>query len=100
MFPDINVTDIGRIDVERKRDAHHAKTKLAALQYHSGTMLIRSSMGQKNLAVLTGWLPNYSYPASQGLISSESSHGERRKLIVKKIEHKTKISGSCFMISP
>ena len=78
MFSDINVIDIGHTDIERKRDAHHAKTKLAALQYHSGTMLIRSSMGQKNLAVLMGWLPNYSYPASQGVISSESSHGERR----------------------
>ena len=33
MFPDINVIDTGRIDIERKRDAHHAKTKLAALQY-------------------------------------------------------------------
>ena len=78
MFSDINVIDIGHTDIERKRDAHHAKTKLAELQYRSGTMLIRSSMGQKNLAVSMWWLPNYSYPASQGLISSESSHGERR----------------------
>ena len=78
MFADINVIDIGHTDIERKRDAHHAKTKLAALQYHSGTMLIRSSMGKKKLAVLMGWLPNYSYPASQGLISSESSHSEKR----------------------
>ena len=57
MFSDINVIDIGHIDLERKRDAYHAKTKLAALQYqkYSRTLLIQSSMGQTNLAVLTGW---------------------------------------------
>ena len=35
MFSDINVIDISRIDLERKQDGHHAKTKLAALQYQS-----------------------------------------------------------------
>ena len=38
MFADINVIDIGRIDLERKRDGHHAKAKLAAPQYQKYTL--------------------------------------------------------------
>ena len=38
MFADINVIDIGCIDLERKRDGHHAKTKLAAPQYQKYTL--------------------------------------------------------------
>ena len=38
MFADINVIDIRRIDLERKRDGHHAKTKLAAPQYQKYTL--------------------------------------------------------------
>lgn len=38
MFSDISVIDISRTDLERKRDAHHAKTKLAALQYQKYTL--------------------------------------------------------------
>ena len=38
MFSDINVTDISRIDLQKKRDGHHAKTKLAALQYQKYTL--------------------------------------------------------------
>ena len=38
MFSDVNVIEIGRIDMERKRDAHHAKTKLVALQYQKYTV--------------------------------------------------------------
>ena len=38
MSSDINVIDISRIDLQRKRDGHHAKTKLAALQYQKYTL--------------------------------------------------------------